>query len=186
MPWIERYLHIQLCNVWPQLRATLQLQSQSPYSKYLVNEHPLPCFPIPYLRHQRNTLMLPCFLWYYSLHLSPCSGGPVTSWEIIMPVTQGPKVITKLGMKGCRNANWSAKQPRFSTDILRRECIRAITQLAWFLPAYRIQQRGQSINTTSYYSEWLIWHLVFRAQWKSLHKDLFCGNKASRKEKQSS
>lgn len=28
------------------------------------------------------------------------------------------------------------------------------------------------------------WHLLFRVQWKSLHKDRCCGNKASRKEKQ--
>lgn len=119
------------------------------------------------------------------LHLPPSSPEPpVTSWEIIMPAAQGPKIITRLGMKGCWNANWSTKQQRFSADIMKRECIIAITQLAWFLPAYRMQQRGQSINTPSYYSDWLtdIWYSGPSGR---LHAKI-CGNKASRKEKQSS
>lgn len=48
---------------------------------------------------------------------------------------------------------------KFSADIKEREWSMAVSLLAWFLSSYRIQQRGQSISTTLYCSEWLthIW-----------------------------
>ena len=114
----------------------------------MVNEHSPSCLSISYLYYQRNPLIL-------HLVFSPPSSqeSPLTSWEIILPAAQGPN--HKFGVKRCWDANWSAKQERFCWDSRKREYIIAITPLAWLLPAYRIQQRGQSINTTQYYSEWL-------------------------------
>lgn len=80
----------------------------------------------------------------------------MAAWEIIIPVAQRPEASTRFGIERSREASWSAKQGRLGVDIKERVCVTAITQLAWFLSAYRKQQRGQSINTTLCCSEWLI------------------------------
>lgn len=85
-----------------------------------------------------------------------------------MPVAQGPKVITRLGMKGCWNANGSAKQQRFSADIRKRGehysnysigLISAILQEIAKRPKHK-HHLGSLRMTHG--------HLLLRTEWKSL------------------
>ena len=107
----------------------------------------------------------------------------MTSWEIIIPAAQGPN--HKFGVKGCWDANWSAKQERFCWDSRKKGYIIAITLLAWLLPTYRIQHKRPKSKHHLLLLRVTHRHSLFSMEWKSLPKDLYCGNKALGKENKS-
>ena len=97
-----------------------------------------------------------------------------------MPAAQGPN--HKFGVKGCWDANWSAKQERFCWDSRKKGYIIAITPLAWLLPTYRIQHKRPKSKHHLLLLRVTHRHSLFSMEWKSLPKDLYCGNKLREKK----